>query len=125
MDYNLKDRTIVVAEDDQLNFILLQKILEQTSVNILWAKHGKEIIDFIKSGKKIDLILLDLNMPEMNGLETTTYLRSKECNIPIIVQSATSDMDEIDELLDAGCNDFVKKPISKHELLEKIAALIE
>ncbi len=125
MNFDWKDKTIIIAEDNKLNFLLLEKMLEKTSVKIIWTKNGQEIVDYIEKNNEVDLILMDLNMPQMNGLETTIYMREKNFKTPIIIQSAISDYSEIDKFMEAGCNDFIDKPISKKVLLDKIALFFD
>ena len=84
MEYNWSDKVILIAEDMEMNFVLLKKTLEQTRANILRAKNGKELVDLIKSGKQIDVVLLDMGMPVMDGYEATKQLREEGYQIPII-----------------------------------------
>ena len=124
MEYNWSDKVILIAEDMEMNFVLLKKTLEQTRANILRAKNGKELVDLIKSGKQIDVVLLDMGMPVMDGYEATKQLREEGCQVPIIAQTAFALNNEKDRVLDVGCNDYVEKPIKKEVLFEKINKLI-
>lgn len=120
MDYNWENKTILVAEDMEMNFVLLKKTLERTKVNVLRAHNGKEMTDMVKSNPNIDLVLLDMGMPVMNGLDATKLLRAEGNQIPIIAQTAFAMNNEKDKVLDAGCNDFVEKPINTDILFDKI-----
>jgi two-component system cell cycle response regulator DivK len=124
MIYNWKDKTILIAEDSEMNFILIKKSLEASGAKILWAKNGEELIESVKMGNGIDLILMDISMPKMNGYVASKTLRNEGYDIPIIAQSAFSVEEEKDNIIEAGCNDFISKPINKEELLEKINSLI-
>ncbi|NJO89097.1 MAG: response regulator [Chloroflexia bacterium] len=88
------------------------------------GKNGEEMVESIKKGNSIDLILMDISMPKMDGYTASKTLREEGYNIPIIAQSAFSVEEEKDKIIEAGCNDFISKPINKEELLEKIDSLI-
>ena len=124
MDYNWKDKTIMIAEDSEMNFIIIKKSLEVSGAEILWAKDGEELIESVKEGNSIDLILMDISMPKMDGYTASKALRNDGYQMPIIAQSAFSIDEEKDKVIDAGCNDFISKPINKEELFEKIDSLI-
>jgi len=64
---NFTNKTILVAEDERSNFILIKKILEGVGLNIIWAKDGEEAVQLCKTNNEIDLVLMDINMPKLNG----------------------------------------------------------
>ncbi len=123
MGYNWKDKVILVAEDMEMNFVLLKKSLERTNVTVLRARNGREMIDMVKSNHNIDLVLLDMGMPVMDGYEATRLLRAEGNQIPIIAQTAFAMDNEKNKVLAAGCNDFVEKPINTEILFNKINSL--
>jgi len=125
MNYNWKDKKILVAEDSEMNFILIKKSLELSGAEILWAKDGEELIKSVEKQSDINLILMDISMPKMDGFTATKAIRETGNNTPIIAQSAFSMDLEKDKILEAGCNDFISKPINKEELLNKINSLIQ
>ena len=118
MEYNFKHKTILIAEDEDMNFILVKKILEQTNATIIRAVDGEDLMQVIENQKNIDLILMDMSMPKMNGFEATKKLRQAGNQIPIIAQTALSENYDKDIVIKAGCNDFIEKPIFKEKLLE-------
>lgn len=124
MEKNWKDKTILIAEDSELNFILLKKNIEPWGASIIWAKDGRQIIDIVENNNTIDLILMDLSMPEMDGYTATKILRKKGSQIPIIAQSSFISESEIERVFEAGCNDYITKPFKREELFNKINALI-
>ena len=81
---------------------------------------GKEAVELCMKNKNIDLILMDIQMPEMNGLEATEEIKKFNKNIPIIAQTANAIMEERQKCLSAGCDDFVTKPVNISELYSKI-----
>lgn len=106
---NSKGPIILIAEDEDSNYLLLKTIL-QKHCDLLRAKTGKEALDLFGSNT-VDLILLDIKMPEMNGIEALKEIRKLNTEIPIVMQSAyvfDSDMKAAEE---AGASDFVTKPI--------------
>ena len=124
MEYNWKNKVILIAEDMEMNFVLLKKTLQQTEANIIRAKNGKEMLDIVKSDRHVDIVLLDMGMPVMDGYEATKLLRSEGFDVPIIAQTAFALDNEKERVLQAGCNDYVEKPIKKEVLFEKINKLI-
>ncbi len=108
---------ILIAEDEDSNFHLLEIILRETRVKIIRAYNGKEAIDIIRGGKEVDLILMDVRMPLMDGYEATALIKKIKPEIPIIAQTAYALSGDRQISLDAGCNDYISKPIRKDELM--------
>ena len=109
-------KKILVAEDVESNFILLKNLIGR-EYTLLWAKDGVEAIEMYKQYQP-DLILMDIKMPRMDGLEATHIIRSYSKEVPIIALTAYSFETDKELSLEIGCNDFVTKPVSK-EALEK------
>lgn len=125
MEYNWQDKVILVAEDVATNYLLVQKSLRKTGVKLIWAKNGREAVDECKKDQQIDLILMDIRMPIMNGLEATGIIKSIRKEVPIIAQTAYAmDGDRI-RSLEAGCDDYVSKPIDLKSFVELIAKYID
>lgn len=120
--YNEPDKfkTLLVAEDTESNFLLLEEIFSEIGLNIIWAKNGLEAIDFCKSNPLIDLVLMDLKMPKMDGFEATKQIKKFRPNLPIIAQTAFSTETDKIKALECGCVDFISKPIIRESLLSKI-----
>jgi len=115
---NLSDKHILIAEDELFNFKLLEVIFKQLSVKVIWAKNGKEAIEAVTKFPNFDMILMDIKMPIMNGLEATKIIKSNYPSIPIIAQSAFAFTNERERCLKAGCDDYLTKPIKKQKLLD-------
>lgn len=124
MNYNWENKTILIAEDVDMNFILMKKMLQPSHANIIRAKNGQEMVDIIKSGQQVDIVLLDMGMPVMDGYEATKLLREQAYQVPIIAQTAFALDNEEAHVIEIGCNDYVNKPINKEILFEKIDKLI-
>lgn len=115
---NLK---ILVAEDDDASYLFLKIILEKFCSYIALAKTGREAISIVEKDNDFDLILMDIKMPDINGLEASKMIKEKFPQIVIIAQSAYVFSQDIALAKDAGCDDFISKPISKNELLRMLA----
>jgi len=122
---NWKGKTILIAEDNNLNFQLFASILQITGVRILRATNGQDAINKLKEHPEIVLILMDIRMPVMNGLEATRQIRLFDKTIPIIAQTAYAEVEDREKALKAGCNDYQVKPISKELLFESIESFIK
>lgn len=113
------DKTILVAEDDDSNFQYLEHLLKSAKAKVIRAMNGKQAIDLCLS-EKVDLILMDIKMPIMNGIEATRELRSRGVTVPIIAQTAHAMQDDKNLALRSGCNFYASKPIDSAELFKMI-----
>ncbi len=120
----LGNKNILIVEDDVFNIQLLRSLLSKISdMNIISSHDGSEALDILESGKeKIDMVLLDIRMPIMNGKELLIRLRENEAfnNMPILIISV--DKDNETELREIGANDFILKPFDIDDLATKISA---
>lgn len=114
-----KDKTVLIAEDDKSNCDYFRLLLNETELNILYAHNGKEAVEMCDKYNP-DLILMDIKMPEMNGIEATRIIRIKHPHIPIIAQTAYAMEDDEKVTLQAGCNAYMQKPIQKTYLLNML-----
>lgn len=123
-DYVFPERkTVLVAEDIESNFKLINFFLIKANIEVLRASNGREAVDIAISNKNIDLILMDLKMPLMDGFTAVKLIREAQISIPIIAQTAYTD--ERQRAIDAGCNAFITKPFDKKGLLQVIADFIK
>ena len=113
---DLRGKIILIAEDMESNFKLLKALLADSNVMIIWKKTGKEVIEYIQE-YDVDLILMDIKMPVMDGNETTKIVKSMKPYIPIIAQTAFAFENEVRTMLLSGFNDYLVKPIKKMELI--------
>lgn len=124
MDENIANKgiTILIAEDEESNFLLLKTILKK-HCNVLHAKTGKELLEIYKE-KHADLILMDIKMPEMNGIEALKEIRTFDKDIPVIMQSAYAFENDMEQARQAGCNGFVTKPINIKMLKSTLSSFL-
>lgn len=117
--YNWENKAILVAEDEELNFKVLNTCLARTKAKVIHANDGLEAIELFKQ-EKIDLVLMDLQMPVMDGYEATLAIKKINYNMPVIAQTSYVLANEKEKCLDAGCDDYIDKPLDLEELLHKI-----
>ena len=120
---DMTGKKILIAEDAEINFVLLRKLLDKTNAEILWAKNGVESVEIFKIHQDVSLILMDMQMPIMDGYKAVTEILSIDPTVPIIAQTAFGFMEERMKILNIGCADTLFKPIDKVALYEKVAAL--
>jgi two-component system sensor histidine kinase/response regulator len=118
--YTWKDKVILIVEDDEVNFKFLEAVLQDTTVTILHASDGLQAVELCRSISKIDLVLMDIKMPEMDGFEATRLIREFNQKVPVIAQTAFVLENELSKCIDAGCNDQITKPIDIKEFFEKL-----
>lgn len=112
-----KNPVILIAEDVESNFLYVKAVLSKLNANVFWAKNGIEAVDICEKETVMDLVFMDLQMPEMNGYEATKILKKKYPELPIIAQTAFAMSDDREKALDAGCDDYLAKPIKSKDLL--------
>ena len=119
-------KTILVAEDDEFNALLMQELLEDLNFNMLHAKNGIEALELLKKyNNNIHIILMDIQMPEMNGIDAFVELRKRNYKMPVIAFSAFCSKKDIQQFFSIGFNDFIAKPIMNNELEDKIRKFTE
>jgi signal transduction histidine kinase/CheY-like chemotaxis protein len=119
----LNGKNIIIAEDDFFSFRYLQLLLSGQNANIMHAENGRILMKMIQKSLP-DLILLDINMPEMSGFEFLTEMQAAGINIKIIAQTAYAMSAEKERCLNAGCDGYISKPIKKNELFDVINSVL-
>jgi len=123
VEINANRKVILIAEDNDVNYIYLEELLCDTNYKLLHAKNGKEAVQ-IYNKNKVDLILIDVKMPLMSGYQVVREIRKTNLDIPIIAQTAYALIHDREQAIEAGCSDYLSKPIRRNELLAKIKNLI-
>lgn len=117
---------ILVAEDDETNFFYLNALLaRETKATVLHASNGREAVEIFKKNPDIQLILMDIKMPEIEGLEATRQIKLLKPDVPIIAITAYAMSGDEQRVLAAGCDGYLSKPLSKKALLDKMAEFIK
>ncbi len=114
--YDWSDKSILIVEDDVLNYNYLEEILSFTKVQCIYARNGLDAIQICKSNIKIDLILMDIQLPDLDGYETTRRIKEMNSQIPIIAQTAYATNEDRQKSFEAGCDDYISKPIDSNLL---------
>lgn len=122
-NFNWNNKTILIAEDEDSNFRYLEMVLNKTNAKIVWAKDGIEAVDMCKKVVP-DLILMDIKMPNMDGLEATKEIKKTHPEIPIIAQTAFAMENDERLSLEAGCNSYLSKPIKANKLMEVLSTFL-
>lgn len=115
-NYQVEKLKILIAEDDKISRILIMKVLSSFSREILIAKTGLEAVQLCRKNPDIDLILIDMQMPQMNGYEATNKIRKFNEDVIILAQTAFALEGDKEKTIEAGCNGHISKPIKKEEL---------
>lgn len=107
---------ILIAEDDETSFLMISRFVRSFAGEILKAATGTEAVTICRNTGDLDLVLMDIKMPEMNGYEATKQIRQFNNEIIIIAQTAFALLGDKEKAIDAGCNDYISKPIRKAEI---------
>jgi signal transduction histidine kinase/CheY-like chemotaxis protein len=112
--------TLLIAEDDNINFLLFQKMMQHKNFKIIRAVNGQEAVDICLNNPNIDLVLMDIKMPIMNGFEALEQIRPMRPSLPIIAQTAYSSSEDKIKIEEAGFNGYITKPLNRENLFELI-----
>jgi len=118
MQKDYTGKTILIAEDEDSNFDFMKILFTRMNIRVLWAKNGREAVDLCKTDPSINLVLMDIKMPLLDGYEATKLIKNKRPELPIIAQTAyamTSDKLEAEK---AGCDGYLSKPVKIYQLTE-------
>ncbi len=115
-----KKINILIAEDDESSFLYLKTLFSKMGYSVLRANNGQECIEIVANNCEIDLLLMDIRMPIIDGLSATKKIRETNSKIIIIAQTSFALDDDRKKAIDAGCNDYITKPIIKAKLIQTI-----
>jgi len=122
MGLNIK---VLVVDDNQINRMLVNKVLTRWGTTVDFAENGQEAVDKIETNQNYDVVLMDIHMPVMGGLEATQIIRTKPeayfQKLPIIALTASMLSTEITQMTEAGMNDFILKPFEPKSLFDKLS----
>lgn len=120
-----KNNTILIVEDNEDSFTLIEIILKRLEPKLIHAKNGIEAVELCKTNKEIDVVLMDINLPLLNGYEATEQIKKFRKELPVIAQTAYAMGEEMDKCFDAGCDDYIPKPINREILFTKLNKYVE
>lgn len=110
-------KKILVVEDNVLNYQLIEELLKKTGAEIIWASSASESIQIVENRVNIDLVLMDIQMPDMSGYEATRKIKQINPDIPVIAQTAYAMSDERQKAIECGCDEYLVKPLRPMELI--------
>jgi len=122
----LNGREILIVDDDARNIFALSSYLDSIGIKIYSVENGYEAIDFLKDGHGVDVVLMDMMMPELDGYEAIGKIREDKAiaYVPIIAVTAKAMKSDREKCLEAGADEYVSKPVNLQELLQKMSVLI-
>ena len=112
-DIRWSDKTLLIVEDVESNYNYLEFLLKHTTAKVLWAENGRDAISMTAKHPEIDVILMDIQLPDLNGLEATREIKKMRPELPVIAQTAFALSTDEQDVYDAGCDGYIPKPISK------------
>ncbi len=115
-----RDMTVLIVEDEEINYLFLYEILKNR-VKTVHALNGKMAIEYVKQHPGIDIVLMDIKLPDISGLELTKIIKSINRNIKVIAQTAYALSGDREKALEAGCSDYITKPVNRENLLNLIS----
>ena len=124
-DPDWQGKTVLLVEDEEVNILFIQEILQPTGVNLLVARNASQTYEKIKASEKIDIVLLDIKIPEVDGYKIIKVLKKNHPGLPVIAQTAYALAEERKKILDSGFDDYISKPISKSSLFGIIARYLD
>lgn len=123
--YDWSDKTFLIVDDVEANFLFLKAVFRDTGALLLWGRNGNEAVRICRNNPSISLVLMDIIMPEMDGYEAVRIIKSFAPQLPVIAQTAFAGEHEEETALNAGCQGWISKPVSKTELASLIKKLLE
>lgn len=119
----LKDKKILIVEDEVSNYELLKAMLRKAQVNIIWAQNGTDAVDLCRKDR-FQLIFMDIKMPEMNGYEAIRQIRKMGIKTPVIAQTAYARIEDENRILAMGFDDYIAKRIDRQKLFKVIEGVL-
>ena len=113
--YDWSGKTALMVEDDPVNMRFLTVLLLKTNLNLLYASDGREAVEIVETSP-VDIVLMDMNLPVLDGYEATRHIKQLKPHLPIIAQTAHALNEDRDNCLKAGCDEYIAKPIDKYRL---------
>ena len=122
--FNWSPFTVLIAEDDLVNFKLLEHLLKRTNINILHAKSGTEAVSICNTHKEISIVLMDIQLPEMDGFEAAQKIKEEKPDLPVVILTASVFNGEPLHIKNSCYDGFISKPFNLNHLIEKIRELL-
>jgi two-component system, cell cycle response regulator DivK len=117
---NLENKRILIVEDDEMSFLYLNQIMMLTKAVIIREYNGIGALEQFRSGNKFDLVLMDIQLPDMDGKQVTRLIRKMNPVVPVIAQTAAKSSAERELAVESGCTELITKPYTLEELFDVI-----
>jgi CheY-like chemotaxis protein len=125
LKYNWSKKTILIAEDEETNFLYIEELLAVTNITIMRVHNGAEAVEYCRNHPEVDLLLMDIKMPFMDGYTATRLVKQMRPNLPVVAQTAFFMSDDRTKALEAGFDEYISKPIDKSLLFKCLETLIK
>lgn len=125
MEYDWTGKTILIAEDVDVNFRFLEKILKENNVEVIRARNGEDAVKICKENLDVDIVLMDIQMPVMNGYDATKAIKENRPDLPIIAQTAHAVDDGKEKGYEYGCDEYIVKPLNINKMYAAINKYIK
>ncbi len=123
--FDFTGRKVLVVEDNVISFKLMLAVLTQVNVEVVHASNGRDAIAMCNGDNPFDLVLMDMQMPEVNGLEATRRIKEMHPDLPVIATTANTYFEDEVACREAGCDAFMTKPLKFMQLFEQMRAIFE
>jgi CheY-like chemotaxis protein len=120
MTYNWNDKKILIVDDEQLIHFFYKEIFKNSGANLIHATDGRTSVNICKENSDVDIVLMDIHLPNLNGYEALNEIRKINADIPVIAQTAFALSEDRDTAIKAGFDEYVSKPINKKEVTQLI-----
>ncbi len=117
LEYNWDKHTLLIVDDEPMILNYFDEVLGFTGIQIKHAENGKQAVEICTKSHEVDIVLMDIKMPELNGYEATKAIKSKRPEVVIIAQTAYAMAGEREKCLTAGCDDYISKPVKRNKIL--------
>jgi len=119
-NYDFNNKSILVIEDIESNFLYINEVLQKENANVVWCKDGEDGLKKIRN-TNFDLILMDIQIPKINGYELTKLIKKEKPTVPVVVQSAYVFESDMKEIINSGCDAYISKPYTEEQLIQIIS----
>jgi len=124
-DFDFTGKVVLVVEDNMISFKLISAVLSRVKVEVIHASNGLQAIEMCGTSDSFDLVLMDMQMPEMNGLEATQKIKLIRPNLPVVATTANTFDEDAEACRKAGCDAFLSKPLQFRKLFELMQSIFE
>jgi two-component system sensor histidine kinase EvgS len=124
-DFDFSNKVVLVVEDNAISFKLISAVLKQVKANVVHASNGRMAIEACSSNKHFDLVLMDVQMPEVDGLEATRRIKKIRPGLPVVATTANTYDENAEACREAGCDAFLTKPLQFRKMFELMQSFFD